>query len=261
MTASAPQSVTAARPDSPKAVTGLPTSHPRSHGHPGLRHPGLANQRSKSHPGVRPYGGGMTTSSAPEPVPVPTRVLLPGDQEVVAHLWSRRQAPNGWRYEVGLPAYRNEPERPLRLLYLAIGMRCPRPMARGEPVDTVYVRDAEVENGRDRDHYGAGQQDGLAVPHPGASTLKMLTAWSERGSLAVPPARYAGSPVGHPPRSRWAARKEFLERLRGPATTARPRRHAQALVKGHGRATGSLRLRRRATRASPPAHNNILVGR
>jgi hypothetical protein len=58
-------------------------------------------------PGVRPYGGGMTMSSAPEPVPI--RVLLPGDQEVVAHLWSRRQAPDGWRYEVGLPAYRNGP--------------------------------------------------------------------------------------------------------------------------------------------------------
>ncbi|MCX4734557.1 DUF6233 domain-containing protein [Streptomyces sp. NBC_01363] len=51
----------------------------------------------------------MTTSSAPEPVPVPIRVLLPGDQEVVAHLWSRRQAPDGWLYEVGLPSYRNGP--------------------------------------------------------------------------------------------------------------------------------------------------------
>ncbi|MGK3110652.1 DUF6233 domain-containing protein [Streptomyces sp. WAC05858] len=51
----------------------------------------------------------MTTSSAPELVPVPIRVLLPGGQEVVAHLWSRRQAPDGWRYEVGLPAYRNGP--------------------------------------------------------------------------------------------------------------------------------------------------------
>lgn len=37
----------------------------------------------------------MTMSFTPEPVPVPIRVLLPGDQEVVAHLWSRRQAPDG----------------------------------------------------------------------------------------------------------------------------------------------------------------------
>ncbi|MGW1412281.1 DUF6233 domain-containing protein [Streptomyces sp. NPDC002403] len=51
----------------------------------------------------------MTTSSAPEPVPMPIRVLLPGDQEVVAHLWSRRQLPDGWLYEVGLPSYRNGP--------------------------------------------------------------------------------------------------------------------------------------------------------
>jgi hypothetical protein len=53
--------------------------------------------------------GGATTPSSPEPVPVPIRALLPGDQEVVAHLWSRRQARDGWRYEVGLPAYRNGP--------------------------------------------------------------------------------------------------------------------------------------------------------
>ncbi|MFH8520162.1 hypothetical protein ACH4CE_34800 [Streptomyces gelaticus] len=53
----------------------------------------------------------MTTLSAPEPVPVPIRVLLPGDQEVVAHLWSRRQVRDGWRYEVGLPAYSNGPNR------------------------------------------------------------------------------------------------------------------------------------------------------
>ncbi|MFG2357540.1 hypothetical protein [Streptomyces sp. NPDC048521] len=46
----------------------------------------------------------MTTSSAPEPVPVPTRMLLPGDQE-----WSRHRTPDGWTYEVGLPAYRNGP--------------------------------------------------------------------------------------------------------------------------------------------------------
>lgn len=40
---------------------------------------------------------------------VPIRVVLPVDQEVVARLWSRRQTPDGWRYEVGLPAYRNGP--------------------------------------------------------------------------------------------------------------------------------------------------------
>ncbi|MFJ8664032.1 hypothetical protein [Streptomyces sp. NPDC093795] len=54
--------------------------------------------------------GGVTTSSAPEPLQVPIRVLLPGDQEVVARLWSRRQTPDGWRCEVGLPAYCNGPE-------------------------------------------------------------------------------------------------------------------------------------------------------
>ncbi|MFH8642717.1 hypothetical protein OHU17_35465 (plasmid) [Streptomyces goshikiensis] len=50
----------------------------------------------------------MTSSSAPsEPVTVPIRVLLPGDQDVVGHLWSKRQVRDGWLYEVGLPAYLN----------------------------------------------------------------------------------------------------------------------------------------------------------
>ncbi|MFB6513090.1 hypothetical protein ACFCXF_14360 [Streptomyces virginiae] len=50
----------------------------------------------------------MTSSSAPsEPVPVPIRVLLPGGQDVVGRLWSKRQVRDGWWYEVGLPAYRN----------------------------------------------------------------------------------------------------------------------------------------------------------
>ncbi|MCQ4045774.1 hypothetical protein ACFOSC_19570 [Streptantibioticus rubrisoli] len=53
----------------------------------------------------------MTTSSAPELVQVPIRVLLHGDQEVVAHLSSPRQLRDGWLYEVGLPAWRNGPNR------------------------------------------------------------------------------------------------------------------------------------------------------
>ncbi|MEU2119897.1 hypothetical protein ABZ567_30645 [Streptomyces sp. NPDC016459] len=36
--------------------------------------------------------GDVTTSFAPEPLPVPIRVLLPGDQEVVARLWSQSRA-------------------------------------------------------------------------------------------------------------------------------------------------------------------------
>ncbi|MER5839744.1 hypothetical protein ABT099_05415 [Streptomyces prasinus] len=48
----------------------------------------------------------MTKSSASEPVPI--RVLLPGGQKAIAHLWSRRQALDGWRYEIGLPTYLNQ---------------------------------------------------------------------------------------------------------------------------------------------------------
>ncbi|MFE3996214.1 hypothetical protein ACFXPW_31695 [Streptomyces goshikiensis] len=38
----------------------------------------------------------MTSSSAPETVPVLIRVLLPGDQDVVGRLWSKRQVRDGW---------------------------------------------------------------------------------------------------------------------------------------------------------------------
>lgn len=78
--------------------------------------------------------GDVTTPSAPEPVPVPIRVLLPGDQEVVAHLWSRRQARDGWRYEVGLPAYRNGPEDTVEPAEYRVWVRAPQHV---RPVDGV----------------------------------------------------------------------------------------------------------------------------
>lgn len=76
----------------------------------------------------------MPTSSAPEPLPVPIRVLLPGDQEVVAHLWSRRQTPDGWRYEVGLPAYRNGPGDSVEPAEYRVWVRAPDHV---RPVDGV----------------------------------------------------------------------------------------------------------------------------
>lgn len=78
--------------------------------------------------------GDVTTSSAPEPVPVPIRVLLPGDQEVVAQLWSRRQARDGWRYEVGLPAYRNGPGDTVEPAEYRVWVRAPDHV---RPVDGV----------------------------------------------------------------------------------------------------------------------------
>ncbi|MEW2266113.1 hypothetical protein ACGF5T_30565 [Streptomyces sp. NPDC047853] len=54
------------------------------------------------------------SDAAPEPAPVPVRVVLPADpvlghpeQEVVARLWRRRQTEAGWLYLVGLPSYRD----------------------------------------------------------------------------------------------------------------------------------------------------------
>lgn len=78
--------------------------------------------------------GDMPTSSAPEPLPVPIRVLLPGDQEVVARLWSRRQTPGGWRYEVGLPAYRNGPGDSVEPAEYRVWVRAPDHV---RPVDGV----------------------------------------------------------------------------------------------------------------------------
>lgn len=76
----------------------------------------------------------MMPFSTPEPVPVPIRVLLPRDQEVVAHLWSRRQVPDGWRYEVGLPAYRNGPGDSVEPAEYRVWVRAPEHV---RPVDGV----------------------------------------------------------------------------------------------------------------------------
>ncbi|MGW2103133.1 hypothetical protein ACWCPX_36725 [Streptomyces olivaceoviridis] len=76
----------------------------------------------------------MTPFSTPEPVPVPIRVLLPGDQEVVAHLRFGRQVPDGWRYEVGLPAYRNGPGDSVEPAEYRVWVRAPEHV---RPVDGV----------------------------------------------------------------------------------------------------------------------------
>ncbi|GHA69162.1 hypothetical protein GCM10010345_85950 [Streptomyces canarius] len=65
---------------------------------------------------------------------MPIRVLLPGDQEVVAHLWSRRQVPDGWRYEVGLPTHRNGPGDSVEPAEYRVWVRAPE---RVRPVDGV----------------------------------------------------------------------------------------------------------------------------
>ncbi|MFG2631295.1 DUF6233 domain-containing protein [Streptomyces sp. NPDC048473] len=84
----------------------------------------------------------MTKSSAPEPVPMPIRVLLPGDQEVVAHLWSRRQLRDGWLYEVGLPSYRNGPGDSVEPAEYRVWVRAPQHV---RPVDGVAYDDVPTE--------------------------------------------------------------------------------------------------------------------
>nr|MDT0521267.1 DUF6233 domain-containing protein [Streptomyces sp. DSM 41633] len=84
----------------------------------------------------------MTTSSAPEPVPVPIRVLLPGDQEVVAHLWAKRQVRDGWLYEVGLPAYRNGPGDTVEPAEYRVWVRAPQHV---RPLDGVSYDGVPVE--------------------------------------------------------------------------------------------------------------------
>ncbi|MGW1659174.1 DUF6233 domain-containing protein [Streptomyces atratus] len=84
----------------------------------------------------------MTTSSTPEPVPVPIRVLLPGDQEVVAHLWSRRQPRDGWLYEVGLPAYRNGPRDSVEPAEYRVWVRAPEHV---RPVDGISYDDVPIK--------------------------------------------------------------------------------------------------------------------
>ncbi|MFF3775790.1 hypothetical protein [Streptomyces sp. NPDC002232] len=52
----------------------------------------------------------MTTptepSGSPAFEPVPIRVLLPDEQEVTGHLYTRRQLPEGWLYLVSITVYR-----------------------------------------------------------------------------------------------------------------------------------------------------------
>ncbi|MFC9626278.1 DUF6233 domain-containing protein [Streptomyces sp. NPDC056930] len=67
---------------------------------------------------VRPYGGRY------DDVP----------QEVVAHLWSRRQLRDGWLYEVGLPAYRNGPGDNVEPAEYRVWVRAPEHV---RPVDGV----------------------------------------------------------------------------------------------------------------------------
>ncbi|MFI9588321.1 DUF6233 domain-containing protein [Streptomyces sp. NPDC052236] len=78
---------------------------------------------------------------------MPIRVLLPGDQEVVAHLWSRRQLRDGWLYQVGLPAYRNGPGDSVEPAEYRVWVRAPqhvRPVdgVRYEAVPTEYLPSA-----------------------------------------------------------------------------------------------------------------------
>ncbi|MER6504444.1 DUF6233 domain-containing protein [Streptomyces sp. NPDC001455] len=92
----------------------------------------------------------MTTSSAPEPVPVRIRVLLPGNQEVVARLCSRRQVRDGWRYEVGLPAYSNGPGDSVEPAEYRVWVRAPdhvRPVdgVSYDAVPTEYLKPSFVE--------------------------------------------------------------------------------------------------------------------
>lgn len=84
----------------------------------------------------------MSTSSGQEPVPVPIRVLLPGDQAVVAHLWSKRQVRDGWLYEVGLPAYRNGPGDSVEPAEYRVWVRAPEHV---RPVDGVSYGDVPTE--------------------------------------------------------------------------------------------------------------------
>ncbi|MER7827010.1 DUF6233 domain-containing protein [Streptomyces sp. NPDC096097] len=85
----------------------------------------------------------MTTSSAPsEPVPVPIRVLLPGDQDVVGRLWSKRQVRDGWLYEVGLPAYRNGPGDTVEPAEYRVWVRAPQHV---RPLEGVSYDGVPVE--------------------------------------------------------------------------------------------------------------------
>lgn len=78
--------------------------------------------------------GRVTTPSDDQAVPVPVRLLLPDGQEIVARLWRRRQLPDGWRYEVGIPAYTNTSEGGVEPAEYRVWVRAPEHV---RPVDGV----------------------------------------------------------------------------------------------------------------------------
>ncbi|MFE3144336.1 DUF6233 domain-containing protein [Streptomyces scopuliridis] len=84
--------------------------------------------------------GGQIPSDAFTPVQV--RVVLPDGQAVVARLWSRRQLHDGWRYEVGLPAYRNGPGDSVEPAEYRVWVRAPEHV---RPVDGVSYDDVPTE--------------------------------------------------------------------------------------------------------------------
>ncbi|MFB6884149.1 DUF6233 domain-containing protein [Streptomyces noursei] len=76
----------------------------------------------------------MTPPSDDQAVPVPVRVVLPDGQEIVARLWARRQLPDGWRYQVGLPSYRNPQDGGVEAAEYRVWVRAPEHV---RPVDGV----------------------------------------------------------------------------------------------------------------------------
>ncbi|MFG2097313.1 DUF6233 domain-containing protein [Streptomyces sp. NPDC048612] len=65
------------------------------------------------------------TTTPPDGLPVPVRVVLPDGQEVAARLWARRETPRGWLYEVGLPVYRNTEDGDVQAAEYRVWVRAP----------------------------------------------------------------------------------------------------------------------------------------
>lgn len=85
---------------------------------------------------------GVRETRAQAAIALPIRVVLPGGQEVVAALWSRRQLRDGWRYEVTLPVWKNGPGDAVEPAEYRVWVRAPDHV---RPVDGVSYDDVPNE--------------------------------------------------------------------------------------------------------------------
>ncbi|MFI1568337.1 DUF6233 domain-containing protein [Streptomyces sp. NPDC020490] len=80
-------------------------------------------------------------ADTPEPKPPPITVVLPDDQEIAGLLLCRQQTPEGWLYQVSVPAWTNTDGR-VEPAWYTVWVQAP---AHVRPIDGVSYDDVPTE--------------------------------------------------------------------------------------------------------------------